>query len=339
MAFFETNGIEIAGVTCAVPDNCIPSENFVERYNYDLCNDLSNLLNRTVSMINKYFGGQVPKYNGTPNEVDKELEEYAKNNLTRANEAIDHVKTFYRIAGNKPANQVSLSDLQKYISYRKNQKIKNNKNKYVSNASINREMDDIRRCFSIAKINKKIKVNPCDDLIDLRIENPTKRYLTKEEEKKLLEHANPIMKVIIVTALHTGMRKSEIINLKWSDVFLDEGYLIALNTKNGRSRELIITPKMKEGLSGLSKLSEYVFTSPVTKTKYADFKSTFSRTVKRAKIPYITFHELRHTTASRLNELGVDLATIQEYLDHSDAKVTQKYIHKPRKNIIDAIVK
>ena len=270
-------------------------------------------------------------------EIVADYEEYAKNNLTRANEAIDHVKTFYRIVGNKPANQVSLSDLQKYISYRKNQKIKNNKNKYVSNASINREMDDIRRCFSIAKINKKIKVNPCDDLIDLRIENPTKRYLTKEEEKKLLEHANPIMKVIIITALHTGMRKSEIINLKWSDVFLDEGYLIALNTKNGRSRELIITPKMKEGLSGLSKLSEYVFTSPVTKTKYADFKSTFSRTVKRAKIPYITFHELRHTTASRLNELGVDLATIQEYLDHSDAKVTQKYIHKPRKNIIDAI--
>lgn len=128
-------------------------------------------------------------------------------------------------------------------------------------------------------------------------------------------------------------------NLKWSDVFLEEGYLIALNPKNGRPRELIITPQMKEGLLSLPRISEYVFTSPRTKTMYKDFKSTFARTVQRAGIPKITIHELRHTTASRLNELGVDLATIQEYLDHGDALTTQRYIHKPRKNIVDAVLR
>ena len=55
-------------------DGLFSPEEFVERYNFDLCNDLSNLLNRTVSMVNKYFGGQVPEYNGTPNEVDEEIE-------------------------------------------------------------------------------------------------------------------------------------------------------------------------------------------------------------------------------------------------------------------------
>ena len=58
-------------------DGLFSPQAFVERYNFDLCNDLSNLLNRTVSMVNKYFEGNIPKYNGTPNEVDKELEEYA----------------------------------------------------------------------------------------------------------------------------------------------------------------------------------------------------------------------------------------------------------------------
>lgn len=62
-------------------DGIFSPEAFVERYNFDLCNDLSNLLNRTVSMVNKYFDGIVPNYNGTPNDVDKEFEDYTKNQI------------------------------------------------------------------------------------------------------------------------------------------------------------------------------------------------------------------------------------------------------------------
>lgn len=58
-------------------DGIFSPEAFVERYNFELCNDLSNLLNRTVSMVNKYFEGNISKYNGTPNEADEELEKYA----------------------------------------------------------------------------------------------------------------------------------------------------------------------------------------------------------------------------------------------------------------------
>ena len=67
-------------------DGLFSPESFVERYNYELCNDLSNLLNRTVSMVNKYFDGNVPEYVGTPNEVDSDLEKCAEdviNNFTK----------------------------------------------------------------------------------------------------------------------------------------------------------------------------------------------------------------------------------------------------------------
>lgn len=213
-----------------------------------------------------------------------------------------------------------------------------NKNKVIS-ATINREINSIKRVFSLAKSNRKIRFNPCDDLKSLRTKNPRKRFLTKEEEEKLLKVANPIMQAIITIALHTGMRSSEIKNLKWSDVFIQEGYMVALNTKNGRARKLIITEQIKEHLNKIPRNGEYVFTNPLTKKPYKEFKTTFKRTVLRAGIPHITFHELRHTTASRLNELGVDLSTIQEYLDHADARTTQKYIHKPKKNITEAVEK
>ena len=60
-------------------DGIFSPEEFVERYNFDLSNDLGNLLNRTIAMCNKYFKGQVPKYNGTINDVDAEVEEFAIN--------------------------------------------------------------------------------------------------------------------------------------------------------------------------------------------------------------------------------------------------------------------
>ena len=261
-------------------------------------------------------------------EIVADYKIYIKNNYSRPKEAALIIDNFYKLIGNKPAEQITINDLEKYRNIRKDK---------IKASSINREMDNIKRCFSLAKTNKKIRFNPCDDLKKLRIENPTKRYLTKDEENKLLSAANSIMKAIIIIALHTGMRCSEIKNLKWTDVFLKEKYLIALNTKNGKPRKLLITPQMEDEIKKLPKIGEFVFMNPITKEPYKEFKTTFQRTVQRAGIPHITFHELRHTTASRLNEIGVDLSTIQEYLDHADARTTQRYIHKPKKNILDAV--
>ncbi len=74
-------------------DGIFSPEAFVERYNFDLCNDLSNLLNRTVSMVNKYFEGKVPKYNGTPNEVDKEIEENCLEQIQKFEEKFNNYET------------------------------------------------------------------------------------------------------------------------------------------------------------------------------------------------------------------------------------------------------
>ncbi len=70
-------------------DGVFSPEDFVERFNTDLCNDLGNLLNRTIGMLNKYFDGIVPKYNGHITEYDSNLEKYTLEKIKEVEKYMD----------------------------------------------------------------------------------------------------------------------------------------------------------------------------------------------------------------------------------------------------------
>ncbi len=198
--------------------------------------------------------------------------------------------------------------------------------------TINRELGCLRHMFNMAIKWKKAQVNPVRDVKFLKEPKEKDRILTKEEEAKLLEavrtgHKAKHLEPIIITALNTGMRKGEILNLKWSNVDFKTGHILVEETKNGEIRRVPMNKKLTETLQSAKKLAkgEYVFSD--NGEPYGDVKTGCWTALKKTKIEGFRFHDLRHTFGSRLVMAGVDIRTIQELMGHKDIKMTVRYSH------------
>ncbi|MFC1551560.1 tyrosine-type recombinase/integrase [Candidatus Latescibacterota bacterium] len=170
-----------------------------------------------------------------------------------------------------------------------------------------------------------------------RFDNRKTEDLTPKQLQRLIEVLNEetytdaanIMKL----ALYTGMRKSEILNLQWSDIDFDRGFIYIRNPKGiikqhiplNNSTQIVIESIVKK------KNSDYIFPNRNGKKRdRTSFNKPINRIKKKAGLPkdFRPLHGLRHVYASMLASSGqVDMYTLQKLLTHKSPQMTQRYAH------------
>ena len=169
--------------------------------------------------------------------------------------------------------------------------------------------------------------------------NKRLRYLSKEECQSLINSCGPHLRPVVITALNTGMRKGEILSLKWDNVDLKHGFILLEKTKNGDRRESPINETLRVTLDNRMRRLDvpYVFYNAETSKPYQDVKKSFKTACRKTGIRDFTFHDLRHTFASHLVMAGVDLATVKELLVHKTLDMTLRYAHLAPSHKVKAV--
>lgn len=203
--------------------------------------------------------------------------------------------------------------------------------KVVSVATVNRELACLKHTFNKAIEWKKTDYNPAAKVKLFRENNARLRYLEKEEIKRLIENCNSILRPVVILAIYTGMRMTEMLTLKWRDIDFRRGIIYVLQTKNYEPREIPICNIVRETLIGVRKHpdSPYVFCKKNGKP-YGKLRKSFLQALEKSGILNFRFHDLRHTFASQFMMNGGDLNTLRELLGHKSLKMTLRYAHLSR---------
>lgn len=208
-------------------------------------------------------------------------------------------------------------------------------------STFNRYFASLKKAYNLVIINHRLNLlNPCKLVSSFVEDNHITRYLSEDEEKRLMKELPKYLQPIVVCALTTGLRKSNILNLKWENINIEYSYIEILKQENKGKKEIKI-PLSKKFRLELEKLgiqeSGYVFKSHRGDKPYTNIDDGFKQACERAGIENFRFHDLRHTVGTRLVANGADLQTVKQYLAHSDIKTTQRYLHPVDKNMLKAI--
>ena len=266
--------------------------------------------------------------------------------------------------GDRKLTNIAESDLYAYREWRlENGSRRGKKKADITLSTVNRELSTLRRMLNYALGQGWLERNPfagASGIIDTGAEVERTRVLSKEEEAVLLalcepgikdvptkrkrkdgstvtipvKTGNPELTAAVVFALDCGLRRGEILKLRWQDVSIENATatVIATHTKTQKARQVGLSDRLIEALTQLPSYKKFpdVFAT-------GDLKRSWNTVRKLAGLGDLRFHDLRGTAASRLISQGVPLATVGKYLGHENHGTTLKFYVRSEDSTIDDV--
>lgn len=215
----------------------------------------------------------------------------------------------------------------------------------VTPATVNRELSCFRHLFNKAIEWGYLNKNPMQGVRLLKEPPGRTRYLRIEEIERLLDVIDSFskdirsyLKPIVLIALNTGLRKREILQLRWKDIYFEKRKITVSITKTNEIRIVPMNETLYRELKEISRdaESEYLFYNKKGEP-FGNVRKSFDRALKIAGIEDFRFHDLRHTFASHLVMNGCDIRTVQQLMGHKDIKMTMRYSRLSRSHLQEAV--
>jgi len=267
---------------------------------------------------------------------DKLCEEYllyskankASSSYERDQLSIQHLLKAF---GTRLLSEITTYDLECYKNQRRDE---------VAAGTVNRELSCAKHMLGKAVKWGHLSTSPSNGVAKFKEPPGRVRYLSDDEIERLLRYCAEHIRPIVVMALNTGMRRGEILNLKWQDVDLRNRVIKIRKTKNNETRIVPINDTLYNELMAIEPGigNRHVFIDN-DGNPLGNIKKGFYGAMRRASITDFRFHDLRHTFASRLVLAGVDIRTVQELLGHKDIRMTVRYSHLSDMHLKEAVKK
>ena len=207
----------------------------------------------------------------------------------------------------------------------------------ITTGTRNRYLATLKAIFKVAVRWGYLSQSPVDQIKTSREQQKIPQALTEQQFELLLAELNEPARSIVLIAGETGMRRSEIRNMRWNDIdFADRS--IRIPTR--KNQEFLVLPMTERAYRLLLQRRERSRRATVTDIRvlpFVDIKKALSGAAKRAGIGHVTLHMLRHTFATRLRELGVPLDRIKELLGHRTMAMTLRYAKASPNQLREAI--
>lgn len=218
------------------------------------------------------------------------------------------------------------------------------KDEKLAPASADHHVKLIRRMLNLAVQWEFLEKSTLNGIKLFMVDNQVENYLDAEQLERLVDvlrtDANRNVCLIVMFLISTGARLNEALTATWKNINVDGGVwkVDAALSKSKRSRSIPLNDSalwVLEQLQSKGK-SVYLFPSPVTGKPYTSITRPWYRLRKKAQVPQVRLHDLRHGFASLLVSAGRSLYEVQQILGHSDPKVTMRYAHLSAKSMQEA---